>query len=133
MPLYSAFIDLTKMFNTINRKALWTVLEQIGWPWKFVNIIQLFYDGIAGQVFTGRDVTEPFAISNSVKQGCVLAPVLLNIFTCMMVHAAQDLESGVYIQYRLNDSLFDLRHLTAKTESLFDLIQRPCLLMTVLL
>ena len=78
---------------------------------------------MTGQVLSGGDATETFKISNGVKQECVLVPVLFNIFTCMMAHAVQDLGSGVYIQYRLDGSLFDLRHLTAKTKSLFYLIQ----------
>ena len=118
MPLYSVFIDLTEAFNTINRKTLWTVFERTGCPRKFVKILQLFHDGMTGQV-----LTKPFEISNGVKQGCVLAPILFNIFTCMLAHAVQDLESGVSIRYRLDVSLFDLRRLTAKTKSLFDLIQ----------
>ena len=69
-------------------------------------------------------MTEAFAISNGVKKGYVLAPVLFNIlFTCMLSHAVRDLEKGVYICYRLDDSLFDLRRLAAKTKSLQSLHQ----------
>ena len=57
-------------------------------------------------------------------QFCVLAPVLFNVFfTCMLSHAVQDLEKGVYIRYCLDGSLFDLRRLTAKTKSLQTLLQ----------
>ena len=53
------------------------------------------------------------------EAGCVLAPVLFNVFfTCMLSHAVRDLEKGVYICYRLDGSLIDLRRLTSKTESL---------------
>lgn len=69
-------------------------------------------------------MTEAFAISDGVKQGRVLAPVLLNVFfTCMLSHAVRDLEKGVYITYRLDGSLFDLCRLTAKTKSLQTLLQ----------
>ena len=72
-------------------------------------MIRLFHDGMTGQVLSSGNVTEAFAISNGVKQGCVLAPVLFNLFfTCMLSHAVQDLEKGVYIRYRLDGSLFDL-------------------------
>ena len=87
-------------------------------------MIRLFHDGMTGQVLSSGNVTEAFAISNGVKQGCVLAPVLFNVFfTCMLSHAVRDLEKGVYIRYRLDGSLFNLRRLSAKTKSLQNLLQ----------
>ena len=92
-----------------------------GCPPKFMKMIKLFHVGMTGQVLSNQ---QAFAISKGVKQGCVLAPVLFNIsFTCMLSHAVRDLEKGVYIRYRLDGSLFDLRRLTAKTKSHQDLIQ----------
>ena len=124
MPLFSVFIDLTKAFDTVNREALWTVLERFGCPPKFISMIRLFHDGMTGKVLSNGNVTEAFAISNGVKQGCVLAPVLFNIFfTCMLSHAVRDQERGVYICYRLDGSLFDLRRLAAKTKNLQSLLQ----------
>ena len=95
-------------------------------------MIRLFHDGMTGQVLTSGNVTEAFAISNGVKQGCVLAPVLFSMFfTCMLSHATRNLKKGVYIRYRLDGSLFDLRRLTAKTKRLQTLLQKKSsLLMT---
>ena len=56
---------------------------------------------------------------SQTKQGCVLAPVLFNLyFTKVLLHAIRDLDCGIYIRYRLDGSLFDLRRLTAKTKML---------------
>ena len=118
-PLYSEFIDLTKAFDTVNREALWTVLERIGCPPKLVSMIRLIHDGMTGQVLSNGNVTDAFVISNGVKRGCVLAPVLFNVFfTCTLSHAVQDLKKGVYIRYHFDSSLFDLCRLTEKTTSL---------------
>ena len=123
-PLYSVFIDLTKDFDTVNREALWTVLERIGCPPKLVSMIRLFYDGMTGQVLSNGNVTDAFVISYSVKQGYILTPVLFNVFfTCMLSHAVQDLGKGVYIRYCLDGSLFDLRRLSTKMKSLQTLLQ----------
>ena len=120
-PLY---FDLNKAFDTVNREALWTVLESIGCPPKLVSMIRLFHDGTTSQVLSNGNVMDAFVISNSVKQGCVLAPVLFNVFfTCMLSHAVQDLEKGVYICYHLDGSLFDLHRLTVKMKSLQTLLQ----------
>ena len=117
MDLYVIFIDLTKAFDTVNREALWIILFKLGCPDKFVNLIRQFHDNMTGQVLSNGEVSEPFNITNGVKQGCVLAPVLFNLFfTCVLSHAIKDLDLGVYLRYRLDGSLFDLRRLNAKTK-----------------
>ena len=51
---FSVFINLTKVFNTVNREALWMVLERYGCPKKFVRLIQLLHDGMKGQLATSQ-------------------------------------------------------------------------------
>ena len=94
------YLDVTKAFDTVSAEAVWTILECYGCPRKFVKIIKLFYEGMTGQFLTNGDTTLPFEIANGVKQGCVLAPVLINLFfPSMLLNALQ--EEGVYIKYRL--------------------------------
>ena len=115
--LYVTFVDLTKAFDTVNREALWAILTKLGCPNKFVNLIRLFHDNMTGSVLSGGEASQTFNILNGVKQGCVLAPVLFNLFFARVLdHAAKDLKQGVYLKYRLDGSLFDLRRLKAKTK-----------------
>ena len=58
MSIYSVFIDLTKAFNTINWKAICMALESNKCRQKCEHIVQLFYDGMTGQVLIGADVTD---------------------------------------------------------------------------
>ena len=123
MDFYAVFIDLTKAFDTVNREALWVILSKLGCPQKFTRTIRLFHDGMVGHVLAGGDTSAPFKISNGVKQGCVLAPVLFNLFfTCVLNHALKDLDRGIYIKYRLNGSLFHLSRLRAKTKTVERLV-----------
>ena len=69
LDLYSIFIDLTKAFDTVNRESLWSVMPWYGCPWKFIQIIRLFHVSITGQVLSNGNQTNPFEISNGVKQG----------------------------------------------------------------
>ena len=118
MDLVVVFIDLTKAFDTVNREALWVILSKLGCPTKFVNLIRQLHDDMAGQVLSDGEASEPFSIFNGVMQGCVLAPVLFNLFfTCVLNHAIRDLEQGVYLRYQLGGSLFDLHRLTAKAKT----------------
>lgn len=124
MDLYMVSIDLTKAFDTVNTEALWTVLMRYGCPGIFVNIIMLFHNGMKGQALSSGEASAPYVIGNGVKQGCVYAQVLFNLlFACIISYAVQDLEEAVHIRYRLDGSLFDLRRLKAKTETLQTLIQ----------
>ena len=82
MDLVAVFIDLTKTY-TVNREALWVILSKLGCPTKFMNRIHQFHDDMTGQVLLHGEASEPFSISNGVRQGCVLAPVLFNLFFTM--------------------------------------------------
>lgn len=79
-PLYMAFIDLTKAYNTVNRQALWHLLLRYGVPRKLVDIIRSLHEGMNGLVRIRGDLSEPFSINNGLHQGCVIAPNLFNLF-----------------------------------------------------
>jgi len=42
LPPYQVFVDLSKAFVTINRNALWVILEKFGCPKDFVAMIRSF-------------------------------------------------------------------------------------------
>ena len=124
LDLYSVFIDLTKAFDTVNREALWDVLAHYGCPPKFIQIICLFHVDMTGQVLYNDEQSDPFSISNGVKQGCVLAPVLFYLFfTCVLRQAVGNMDEGVYVRFCYDGSILGLRRLSAKTKTLNSLIQ----------
>ena len=64
-----------------------------------------------------------FPISNGVKQGCILAPTLCSIFfSIMLLEAKKGLPDGIYIRFRTDGILFDLRRLLARTKSIEEFI-----------
>ncbi|XP_071510462.1 uncharacterized protein [Diadema antillarum] len=118
--LYITFVDLTKAFDTVSRKGLWQILERLGCPTKFLNMIIQLHENQQGRVRYNSDFSEPFPIDNGVKQGCVLAPTLFTIFFSMMLKQAMEEfnnEDAVYIRYRTDGSLFNLRRLQAHTKT----------------
>ena len=61
------------------------------------------------RVSLGNELSEPFAVTNGVKQGCVLAPTLFSILlTATLTHALNSCEKGVLIQSRPNADLFNV-------------------------
>ena len=109
-PLYMAFIDLTKAFDSVNRQALWLVLARIGCPEKYIRVLRLLHDNMSATVLTGfGDETEPFRVDTGVKQGCVIAPSLFSIFIAGILHlTGNQLPQGVKIMYR-TDGLLNIR------------------------
>ena len=66
--LYLLFIDLTKAFDTVNRNGLWALLEKVGCPKLFVDLIRSFHDGMNVTVREGGDRSQPFGVTSAVVQ-----------------------------------------------------------------
>ena len=115
--LYIIFVDLTKAFDTVSRTGLWSILEKLGCPPKLVSIIRAFHDGMQGRVVASEGVSQPFSVTNGVKQGCVMAPTLFSIlFAAMLQSALNDCSAGISIRYRFDGQFYDLRRLRARTK-----------------
>ena len=79
--------------------------------------------GHQGQVKHNGSLSGTFPISNGVKQGRVLALTLFSIFfSIMLPEANEDLPDGIYIRFRTDGSLFNLRRLLARTKTIEKLI-----------
>ena len=66
----------------------------------------------------GGEVSDTFAITNGVKQGCVLAPMFFSIFlSALLEEAFRDMGDGIYIQSRQSADLFTVAHFRAKTKT----------------
>ena len=123
MGLYAAFVDLTKAFDIVSRDGLWKILARLGCPPKFLTILGQLHEGQQGQVKHNGPLSDSFPISNGVKQGCVLAPTLFSTFLSIMLREAKDdLPDGIYIPFRADGSLFNLRRLLARMKTIEELI-----------
>ena len=67
MPLYIAFIDLTKGFDLVSRYGLFKVLPKIGCPPKLQSMIESFHTDTKGTVQFNGSFSEPFEIHSGVK------------------------------------------------------------------
>ena len=117
MPLYVAFIDLTKAFDLVSREGLFRILLKIGCPPKLQSMIKSFHTDMKGTVQFNGSTSEPFSILSGVKQGCVLAPTLFGIFfTLLLKHAFGSTTEGIYLRTRSDGRLFNLARLRPKTK-----------------
>ena len=90
MPLCIAFIDLTKAFDLDSIDGLFKLLPKIGCPPKLQSMIESFHTDTKGTVQFNGSFSEPFEIRSSVKQGCVLAPMLFGTFFVLLLKHGLD-------------------------------------------
>ena len=114
--LYMTFVDLTKVFDTVNRDLLWNIPYIFGCPRIFIATL-VFNTGMCAHVVMSGSQSSSYSIEVGVKQGCVLAPIIFNLLlVAITLVSPRDLQSSdcVGIDYRLDGCLFNLRRLQAK-------------------
>nr|VZI40289.1 unnamed protein product [Spirometra erinaceieuropaei] len=85
--LYFTFVDLTRAFDTL-------------------------HDGMMARVMDNGAASEAFAVTNGVKQGCVLTPTLFSLmFSAMLMDTYRDEPPGIRIAYRTDGHLLNQRRM----------------------
>ena len=99
--LYMTIVDLTKASDIVNRERLWKLMAKFGCPVRFIAMVRQFHDGMLTRVQNDGEFSDPFPVTNGVKQGCVLASTLFSMtFSAMLTDAFQDGDNGIPIWYR---------------------------------
>ena len=98
----TAFVDLRKALDTVDRGVMFSVLRQFECRPVFLGVLTALYTRNTAAVRVG---TEQFEDTMGVKQGCVLALVLFNVFllavTLLSVRksAVQERPAGVVMRH----------------------------------
>jgi hypothetical protein len=85
VPLYWCFVDLMKAYDTVPREGMWLVLRRFGVPESLVKVIRSFHDGMQAAVKLGGELSDPFEVLQGLRQGCVMSPVLFNMYFAAMI------------------------------------------------
>ena len=75
-----AFVDFTKAYDSVPRGKLWELLLEYGIPPSFVYRVSALHNRTNVKVRLGGLLGEEFLTKLGLRQGCVLAPVLFNLF-----------------------------------------------------
>ena len=78
--VFAAFIDIRKAYDRIWRDGLWLNMHQVGIQGKLWRIIKNLYQSVQSKVLLNNSHTDWFNIGVGVRQGCVLSPLLFNLF-----------------------------------------------------
>lgn len=78
--VFMCFIDASKAFDRVNHAKLFFKMRQRGVPEYIVRILAYWYAHQLMQVKWGNKVSAPFGVSNGVRQGGILSPILFNLY-----------------------------------------------------
>ena len=78
--LYTCFVDFEKAFDTFWRNALFKKLEYMGIKGNLVRILRNMYSEVNYSIKLPYGLTDPITSSTGLKQGCVLSPLLFNLY-----------------------------------------------------
>ena len=79
--LHCAFVDFKRAFDSVQREALWLKLRRKGLSDKMLKAIQGIYEKVEFCVkYDMNRVSESITSRRGVRQGCILSPLLFNLF-----------------------------------------------------
>ena len=78
--IYGCFVDFSKAFDSVPRDILLKKLLDIGITGKFFDHIKNMYNNDLVCVKINGQMSEEIKTSKGVRQGCILSPLLFNIF-----------------------------------------------------
>ena len=78
--LHHNFIDFKKAFDRVWHEGLWQVMRSFNIEEGLVQAIEALYNQASSAVQLNGSIGDFFKMSIGVRQGCILSPVLFNIF-----------------------------------------------------
>ena len=105
--IFMLFIDLRKAYDSIPHQALWCALKKYGIPQSMLKVICSLHDGMRAEVIIDGQVAPEFEVSNGLRQGCVIAPTLFNLYFNLAIEQwrGQCSEFGVDVLYKCGGKL----------------------------
>lgn len=92
---YTAFIDFKKAYDSVNRQFLWGKLEELGVRGKTLRALRSLYAQSLYSVRVNGHMSEWIEATCGLKQGCLLSPLLFNLYINDLVSVIEDTGCGV--------------------------------------
>ena len=97
---FTAFIDFSKAYDRINRHFLWFKLERLGLSGNILTALKSLYTNVSCCVKLGMDnvLTEWFDVNTGLRQGCLVSPVLFNIYINDLAMLIKERCTGIQLE-----------------------------------
>ena len=123
MNVYMCFIDYKKAFDCVDHERIWVILKEMGVPVHLIVQLQKLYTKQEATIRTEFVETDTINIGKGVRQGCILSPLLFNIYAENITREAlEDWDGGISIGGRMITNLRYAEDTTLIAETKNDLI-----------
>ena len=92
--LFHVFIDFKKAFDRVWHAALWATMNHYNINANLIRVVQSLYDKASSAVYLNGDIGDWFKTTIGVRQGCLLSPILFNVFLERIMTDALDGHQG---------------------------------------
>jgi hypothetical protein len=99
LPVYCAFIDLEKAYDSVLREGMWKIAEHYGISEKIMELLRNWYVDVSSCVRMDGGEGEWFPVTTGLRQGCVMSPSLFNVYMDAMMRKVTDdgVDGGVRV------------------------------------
>ena len=80
LDIHICLVDLSKEFASVPRHALTDILKYFGTEDEVVRLIVDLHDGTGCFVRNREEISLRIEVNTGFRQGCVLSPILFNMF-----------------------------------------------------
>ena len=95
LPTFCCFIDLRKAYDRVFRDGLWVKLWSVGVQGKMWRALKNLYAVVQSAVLVNGKLTDWFDVQVGLRQGCVLSPILFDIFVNSLAEELKAKRYGV--------------------------------------
>lgn len=128
VPAIFCFLDYSKAFDSVDWNHLWKVLKEMAIPGHLIQLIKSLYTSNEAYVRVDGELSQPFQIKKGVRQGCVLSPLLFNIYGEWIIRkATEKWQGGITLAGKRISNLRyadDTTLLASSEEEMAELLQR---------
>ena len=116
VPLFMAFIDIVKAYDSVQRHLIWKILRKIGLPPNLIRMLVTIYDAVETKIKLAGRTSEPFKVLVGLLQGDCNSTILFNIFFGVIIDIVHQRLDNLGIKLRVCLDNFFFKALTSKAK-----------------